>query len=158
MALLKQEYVEKTSRELETLLELWLKVREFLGIAMRNDPISKEQEADFLKVKSDGTKYHRILKKKLTDAETRIKRLDFPYDQMIEILRGSISIVHLRALPEADLKKIRTEWHRIQVGLCSVVGAYEFLGSDQINLRRAAKRAGGGGLFGKIAGVFKRRG
>lgn len=157
MAVLKPEYVEETTRELHTLLELWLKMREFLKIAMRHEPISKEHESDFLKVKSEGTKFHRILKKRLTDAETRIKKLDFAYDKMIEILRGSISIAHLRALPEADLKKIRSEWHGVYVGLCNVAGAYEFLGSDQINLRRAAKRAGGRGVAGKIVGMFKRR-
>lgn len=157
MAGLKPEYIEETSKEISILLELWMKVRDFLKIANSGDPITKEDESTFLKVKSDGTKYHRILKKKLTDQTTRIKNLDFDYDRMIEILRGSISILHLRGLPEADMKKTSTEWHRVYIGLCHVAGAYDFLQSDQIKISRGTKRPDKKkGPLGKVLGIFKR--
>jgi hypothetical protein len=157
MALLKTEYLQETVKELHLMVDLWQKVRDFLKIARSNEPITKEHEAEFLRVKSEGSKYHRILKRKLTDKETRIKKLDFPYDNMIEILRGSISIAHLRGLPEADQKKLQSDWHKTFIGLCTVAGAYEFLSSDQINLARAAKRTKERtGLLGKVTGVFRR--
>jgi hypothetical protein len=150
MAILKVEYVEETAQELRTMLDLWLKVKHYLQKAVSGEPITREDEGDFLRIKSDGTKYHRILKNKMTDQKTRIKKLDFNYDRMIDILRSSISIQHLRSLPEADMKRSMTEWHRIYVQLCNALGAYDFLRSDQVNLAKAAKRSGEPhGLIGK---------
>lgn len=155
MALLKAEFVKETADEVRMLIELWIKVRTYLNRGASSEPITKEDEQDFLRVKSDGTKYHRILKQKLTDQATRIKRLDFAYDKMIDILRSSISISHVRSLPEADLKRTLTEWHKIYVQLNNVLGAYEFLSSDQINLSKAAKRAGDPhGFVGKLRALL----
>jgi hypothetical protein len=158
MAVLKPEYLEETAREIHLLLDLWQKVREALEKALATEPITKEDEQDFLRVKSDGTKYHRILKKKLTDQTTRIKRLDFAYDKMLEILRSSISIAHLRALPESDVKRMRTDWHRIYIQLCDIVGAYDFLRSDQVNLAKVAKRTGmGAGPLAKVRALVSNK-
>lgn len=157
MAVLKAEYLQETSREIRTLLELWEKVHEALEKAQGTEPITKEEEQDFLRVKSDGTKYHRILKKKLTDQATRIKRLDFAYDKMLEILRSSISIAHLRALPPSDVKKMRSDWHKINVQLHYVKGAYEFLASDQVNLSRVAKRTRAATRGERLRALLKNR-
>jgi len=156
MAVLKREYLEETAQELRLLQELWEKVRSALEAALTTKAISKEDENDFLRVKSDGTKYHRILKKKLTDQQTRIKKLDFAYDRMLEILRASISIAHLRSLPETDVKRTLNEWHKINVQLNNIIGAYEFLQSDQINLSRVAKRSDKRSLKDRITGIFKK--
>ena len=73
------------------------------------------------------------------------------------LLRGSISITPLRGLPEADQKKLQADWHETYIGLSAVVGAYDFLGSDQINLSRSARRKSDrGGLLGRVTGLFRR--
>lgn len=156
MAVLKREYLEETAQELRLLQEIWEKVRSALQAALTSKAISKEDENDFLRVKSDGTKYHRILKRKLTDQQTRIKKLDFAYDRMLEILRASISIAHLRSLPESDVKRTLNEWHKINIQMNNIIGAYEFLQSDQINLSRVAKRSGKKSLKDRITGIFKK--
>jgi hypothetical protein len=147
MAAIKAEYLDETKNELHILMELWVKVRDALQKALGTDPVTKEDEQEFLRVKSDGTKYQRVLKNKLTDAQTRIKKLDFNYEKMLDILRGSISIAHLRSLPESDVHRTLSDWHKISVQLNHVMGAYDFLSSEHAILARVSRGGKRGGKF-----------
>jgi hypothetical protein len=155
---LSEAYLEETQRELEIIYDLWMKLRQAIERAVSGEVISREEENEFLKIKSDGTKYHRILKGKLSDQKTKIKKLEFNYDRMVEIFRGTISIAHIRNLPDADQTKMRSDWHRIAIQLLFILGSYEFLQSGEVIIKKRQHRKSKGGktgLPGLMGKVFK---
>lgn len=159
---LSEAYLEETQRELQILHDLWTKLRQAMDKAGSGEVISREEENEFLKIKSEGTKYHRILKGKLTDQKTRIKKLEFNYDRMVEMFRSSISISHIRNLPEADQTKMRADWHRISIQLQFILGAYDFLRSGEVVIKKRQPRKpkagkgekGSGFGFGRILKIL----
>lgn len=158
---LSEPYLEETQKELQILYDLWVKLRQAMDRATSGEVISREEENEFLRIKSDGTKYHRILKGKLSDQKTKIKKLEFNYDRMVEMFRGTISVAHIRNLPEADQTKMRSDWHRIAIQLQFILGAYEFLQSGEVVIKKRQHRRARGSKkdsSGMIGRIFKRRG
>ena len=87
----------------------------------------------------------------------------FGADKMIDLLRQSISISHLRGLPRPDRTAIMAQWHSVFIYLCRSVGALKFIaegwqptvkhkgaGANISDLKKAAAKKGdsaGGGFF-----------
>ena len=94
-------------------------IRYFLR-SFSQDPVSHEEEDDFLEVKSNIARYQRVIQKKIQDA------LHYGADMMQEILRQSISISHLRTLPISDRQKLYRSWHTVWIYLTRTLGAFKF--------------------------------
>jgi hypothetical protein len=140
---------ETALAEAENLLGLWLRTRQFFAKANTEDPITREEEQQFLEMKSEVTKVQRTVAPKIpADA-------GFGSEKMIELLRQSISIGHLRGLPRADRMGIMAQWHSVFIYMCRAVGALKFIaegwqprakqkdgGANISDLKKAAAKKG----------------
>lgn len=126
--------VVDTREDLKHLYDLWLKFRKYYLKAFTTEPISREEEHDFLEIKSEIAKYHRVLSEEVHE------NLYFAGDKIIELLRKSISVAHLRALPLVDKNLYYKMWHYIFIHLGRTLGAYQFFSEGYVPQKRASKR------------------
>jgi hypothetical protein len=133
----------------EGLMGLWLHTRQYFAKASSEEPITREDEQQFLEMKSQVTKAQRTVAPRIpADA-------GFGADKMIDLLRQSISISHLRGLPRPDRTAIMAQWHSVFIYLCRSVGALKFIaegwqprvkqkgaGANISDLKKAAAKKG----------------
>lgn len=129
--------LEVTLSEAQVLVNLWLKTRAFFAKSNTEDPIGREEEQAFLESKSEISRCQRALSAKIPPDAV------FPGDKMVDLLRQSISIGHLRALPKADRQTLMANWHAVFVQLCRSVGALQFMVEGYIPPERAKKTSSG---------------
>jgi len=122
----------------QTLLQLWLKTRGFLNKATTEEPVTRDDEQQFLETKSEVSKYQRTVATKLPPD------VSFGADRMQEILRQSISIGHLRALPKNDKNNLIVNWHYVFINLSRALGCLQFLAEGYVPPPRV--RTGGTGI------------
>ena len=120
----------------QNLLQLWLKIKSFYAKAASEDPISREDETEFLETKSDVSKLQRTLGSKLPAG------IGFAADKLQELLRQSISLGHLRSLPKNDRQGLLAVWHQVFVYLSQAVGALQFICEGYTPPERAQKKGG----------------
>jgi len=123
-------------RDTRTLLNLWLRIRDFLLLAFQNDPIGREQEQSFLELKSETARCQRVVSGKMPED------LRFGADKITDFLRQAIAVAHLRGLPMADKRGLVGGWHVASVMLHRAVGALEFINETQqvVQQRKAGPR------------------
>lgn len=112
--------IEETLNDLKQLYELWLKFRKYYLKAFTTEPITREEEQEFLEIKSEIARYQRVL------SEEVHRSLYFAGDKAIELLRKSISVGHLRTLPQVDKQLYYKLWHYIFIYISRTLGAYQF--------------------------------
>jgi hypothetical protein len=112
-------------QDTRTLLNFWLRIREFLLLAFQNDPITREQEQAFLELKSETARCQRVVSGKMPED------LRFGSDKITDFLRQAIAVAHLRGLPMADKRGLVGNWHVASVMLHRAVGALEFINETQ---------------------------
>ena len=146
-----------TREDLKHLYDLWLKFRKYYLKAFITEPISREEEHDFLEIKSEIAKYHRVLSEEVHE------NLYFAGDKIIELLRKSISVAHLRALPLVDKNLHYKMWHYIFIHLGRTLGAYQFFTEGYLPPKRTSKRdelvtiSKLKGMAGSEGGIKKRK-
>lgn len=128
--------VEETLKDLKRLHELWINFRRYFLKAFSTEPISREEEHEFLEIKSEIARYQRVVSEEVGED------LYFAGDKIIELLRKSISIAHLRSLPLVDKQLNYKLWHYIFIYLGRTVGAYEFFTTGYPRPKRSLKREG----------------
>ncbi len=134
----------------KNLLKLWVSFRKYFQRSFTSEPISRQEEQDFLELKSTLAKNHRAL------AQRSNGLFYHGGDKILEILRQSISVGHLRALPIGDKRTLYTNWHTVFVYLSRTVGAYRFLAEGFVPLLREKK--GGIVSIAKIKAMAGTRG
>jgi hypothetical protein len=128
----KQEEIQTALDDFQKLLRLWLEFRTYFQKSFTNEPISHEDEQRFLEIKSAVAKYHRTLAQRFKDD-------DFVYyggDQLSELLRQSISVMHIRGLPIPDRRTLYQSWHYVYIYLARMVGALRFVAEGYIPLKK----------------------
>ena len=117
--IIKKKEAENILEDLTSLHTLWLRMKQFLLLSFTNNSISSDIEYKFLEVKSNTTKYLRVIAEKIDPHQ-------FKYEptQMSNLLRQAISISHLRGLPLADRKNLLILWHEVLIHLSQVLGAF----------------------------------
>lgn len=118
---------------------LWLRTRQFFAKANTEEPITREDEQQFLEMKSEITKYQRTVTPKMP------AKVGFGGERMTELLRQSISISHLRGLPKSDRTALLSTWHLVFILLTRAVGALKFI-AEGYTPSQAAKGAGGSNI------------
>lgn len=114
--------VQSVLSDSEQLLNSWKFFREFFRRCIESPhEVSKEEEKKFLEIKSSIAKYQRLINSKI---ERNIK---FKTDDMQNVLRQSVSLTHLIALPDADKKALYATIHSVYVNILTIVGAYRFM-------------------------------
>jgi hypothetical protein len=105
--------------EAQRLTSLWISVRGFFAKAVTDDAITREDEQAFLEAKSEVSKLQRTLSSKMPEG------IKFAADRMQDLLRQSISLQHLRALPKADRQNLLATWHHVFIWLSQATGALQ---------------------------------
>ncbi|PKO18678.1 hypothetical protein CVU37_04640 [candidate division BRC1 bacterium HGW-BRC1-1] len=122
----------------EHLMELWMLTRQYFQKANTEDPITREDEQQFLEMKSDITKYQRTVTPKMPEG------VSYGAERMTDLLRQSISISHLRGLPKPDRVALIITWHSVFIQLTRAVGSLKFISEGWIP--RAQQKTGGSNI------------
>lgn len=122
--------------EAQSLLQLWLKVKAFLIKSQSEQPVSPEEEQIFLETKSDVSRMQRLLATKVpTD-------IGYGADKITDLLKQSISINHLRALPKNDRTTLMNNWHAAFVLISRAVGALQFISEGYTHVAKVKGASG----------------
>jgi hypothetical protein len=124
--------------EAQNLLQLWLRAKGFLAKATSEEPITRDDEQQFLETKSEISKAQRVMAQKIP------ADVSFGAERMQEILRQSISINHLRNLPKTDKNMLAANWHFVFINLSRAMGALQFLAEGYVAPER--KKGPGTGI------------
>ncbi len=130
---MKTQVIAANLEGFKNLLQLWVSFRKYFQRSFTSEPISRQEEQDFLELKSTLAKSYRAL------AQRSNELFYYGGDKILEILRQSISVGHLRALPIGDKRMLYTSWHTVFVYLSRTVGAYRFLAEGFVPLLREKK-------------------
>lgn len=106
----------------QNLLGQWLRYRQFYYKGISRDPITPQEESEFLEISSAIAQTVRKLAQRLSEAE-----YPFRGNEISSQLRSTISVAHFRNLPAADQKVFYKEWHVSLIYLGRTVGALKFL-------------------------------
>ncbi|MCD6386666.1 hypothetical protein J7M23_12945 [Candidatus Sumerlaeota bacterium] len=126
--------IEETRNDLKQFYELWLRFRKYYLKAFTTEPITREEEQEFLEIKSEIAKYQRVLSEEVHES------LYFAGDKAIELLRKSISVAHLRTLPLVDKQLYYKLWHYIFIYLGRTLGAYQLFSEGFVPPKRSTTR------------------
>jgi len=132
----------------ETLLAQWLRFRQFYYKGISPEPITPDDETQFLEATSGIAQNIRKLGQRIDD-----KKFPFRKEEISSQLKGAISISHFRAMPENDQKVYYREWHKSLVYLSRTVGALKFQNEGYRPVEKLAKGRKRGGK-GMPAGVL----
>ena len=130
---MKTQVIAANLEGFKNLLQLWVSFRKYFQRSFTSEPISRQEEQDFLELKSTLAKSYRAL------AQRSNELFNYGGEKILEILRQSISVGHLRALPIGDKRTLYTNWHTVFVYLSRTVGAYRFLAEGFVPLLREKK-------------------
>ena len=122
-----QVKADEASADARKMLELWIQYKQFLVHAFGPSPISEANEAKFLGIASELQKRLRIMLSIVP------KDINFGHDKMVKVLKASISLSHVRELPEPDKVKIFNDWHSIYILLTRTAGAMKFIAEGYVH-------------------------
>ncbi len=122
MTIIKYKDAANTLQDIKSLHALWMRMRIFLDMSFTDEPLSADTEQNFLQVKSQLSKYLRVMAEK-------VDKTQFRYDpeKITNLLRQAISVTHLRGLPIPDRKTLFVTWHEVYVHLTQVMGAFSLI-------------------------------
>lgn len=115
----KQDAVEN-QQLLNSIIQQWLAFKRFVLKAYSQEPITPEDEQEFLEVKSQINKVGRML-------SDRLKNLGYQGDKIGSMLRQCISVSQLRAMPVPERRGLYKEWHSISINLSQAQGMVDFI-------------------------------
>lgn len=124
----------------QTLLGQWIRYRQFFFKGIGQEEITPQDEAQFLETTSAIAQNAR----KLGD---RVDSKQFPFkkDQILQLIKTTMSVAYFRTQPDADRKKFYKEWHQALVYLSRTVGALKFLTEGYVPpVKKGAKGKAGG--------------
>ncbi len=117
---MKKQIALENLQVLDATLQKWLLFKRHFLKAFTQEPLTPEDEHEFLEIKSEVAKNSRLLTERLKD-------IQFGGDKIGNILRQCISVDQLRSLPVPDRRGLYKEWHVIFVYLSQARGALEFI-------------------------------
>lgn len=124
--------VDELHEQAKKLLELWMKIKLVFLKAFAEGAITREQEANYLQLKSEISRIYRTVSEKITPG------LKFDGEKMMEMLKNAMTMEHISQLPPAERQSINRLWHAIYIKLTRTLGALEVMKSGYYpNLHRA---------------------
>ncbi len=119
----------------QTLLEQWLRYREYYLHGISQEEITGEDEADFLDTTSAIAQNSRKLGQRIDEKTFPIKRTE-----VAQLLRATTSIAYFRQLPDYDRTVFYKDWHVCRVYISRAMGGLKFLNEGYVPPRaRKAK-------------------
>ncbi len=136
--------VEVLYGESKKLLELWMRTKLAFLKAFGGGEISKEQENDYLQLKSEISRMYRAMGERLP------KGLHFDGDKMMEMLKNAMTMEHLKRQPPSERRTFYGTWHRVYIKLTRTLGALEVMGEGYYpHMHRKLLEVKGGAGKGK---------
>lgn len=124
--------VDESFEDAQHLLEQWMKFKKYLTKSFTQEPISMDEESDFLETKSKIAKFQRMVGERVKDT------FYCGADKIQALTRQCISIMHLRSLPIIDRRNLLIEWHKVYVIITRLAGALQLIKEGYI-LKAKAK-------------------
>jgi hypothetical protein len=137
--------------DLKKLSDLWIGFHNFLMMSFTSESITQEKEHEFLEIKSQTSKYLRVLAQRIDS-----RQFKYEPDKTTTLLRQAISVVHLRGLPMADRKNLVVLWHEVSIHASQVLGAFGFISEGYQPKKKERKDTTIAGLK-KAAGGEKKK-
>jgi hypothetical protein len=107
--------LERNIQRVESFVESWKQLSQFLDRGFKGDPFTGEEEAAFLGLKSQiAQEYESLMVMLATEADRD--------DRALRLLNGVPSLSSFKELPEGMSKKLATEWHGTYMGLQALLG------------------------------------
>jgi hypothetical protein len=107
--------LEKNISRLESLIEQWKQLSQFLDRGFRPEPIESRDEAAFLELKSNIAREYELL---MTTLGTIAER----DEKVLRLLNVAPSLQSLRELEEGIDKKIVGDWHSVFIAMQALLG------------------------------------
>ena len=110
--------LEKSVEDTRIFMDLWVKFYDLLVSARKREQITPKDEADFLAVKSELARRHKVLQHRLGQ--------DYGLDaNTMNIVSQAISLDSIQASSDVAMKKLENEWHRAYISINETLGALE---------------------------------
>ena len=121
---LKAKTVEECQPLAGQLQKQWLSFRKYLKLASSTQPIAREQDHEFLHVKSQISKNYSQLRIRLP------RQLLGSVETMQDVMKQALSVTHVRNLPTTDQHQVAKLWLSYYVELCRMTGALKFMAAE----------------------------
>ncbi|CAN5259724.1 hypothetical protein BH09SUM1_BH09SUM1_25040 [soil metagenome] len=150
---MKPKEIQENLELAQNLLGQWLRYRQFYLKGISGESISPDEETQFLETTSAVAQNIRKLGQRIDE-----KQWPFRKEEISNQLKGTISIGHFGAIPEADQKKFYNEWHVNMLYLSRTVGALKFMNEGYVPAppkvagvaKKGAKGKAGGAMMKKV--------
>jgi hypothetical protein len=110
--------LEKGIEYTRIFMDLWVKFYDLLISARKREQVTPKDEADFLAVKSELARRHKVLQQTLGE--------DYGLDaNTMNIVSQAISLDSVQTSSEVAMKKLENEWHRAYITVNETLGALE---------------------------------
>jgi len=110
--------LEKNIEDTRIFMDLWVKFYDLLVSARKREQTDAKDEADFLAVKSELARRHKVLQRTLGE--------DYGLDaNTMNIVSQAISLDSVRSSSEVAMKKLENEWHRAYIAINETLGVIE---------------------------------
>ena len=110
--------LEKGIEGTRVFMDLWVKFYDLLVSARKREQIAPKDEADFLAVKSELARRHKVLQQTLGQ--------DYGLDaNTMNIVSQAISLDAAQSSSDVAMKKLENEWHRAYIAINETLGALE---------------------------------
>jgi len=122
---MKPQIIEESRPLADSLLKNWLEFRKFLRLAISDQPITREHDQAFLEIKSAVSRNFSQLRSRLP------RELTGSPERMQDLMKGALSVTHVRNMPSADRRNLYAFWHSFYVELCRTVGALKYMADEK---------------------------
>jgi hypothetical protein len=110
--------LEKNIEGTRIFMDLWVKFYDQLVSARKREQAGAKDEADFLAVKSELARRHKVLQQGLG--------ADYGLDpNTMNIVSQAISLDSIQSSSDVAMKKLENEWHRAYIAINETLGALE---------------------------------
>lgn len=110
--------LEKNIEHTRIFMDLWVKFYDLLVSARKREQTTPKDEADFLAVKSELARRHKVLQQGLGK--------DYGLDaNTMNIVSQAISLDSVQSSSEVAMKKLENEWHRAYISINETLGSLE---------------------------------
>ncbi len=110
--------LDKNIESTKVFMDLWVKFYDLLVSARKREQITPKDEADFLAVKSELARRHKVLQQGLGH--------DYGLDaNTMNIVSQAISLDAAQSSSDVAMKKMENEWHRVYISINETLGALE---------------------------------
>lgn len=110
--------LEKNIEGTRIFMDLWVRFYDQLVSARKREQVDSKEEADFLAVKSELARRHKVLQQGLG--------ADYGLDaNTMNIVSQAISLDAVKSSSDVAMKKLENEWHRAYISINETLGSLE---------------------------------